>query len=572
MVSLVCLGAPALLRAQISPGPLARPHARFDGTLQCAKCHAGGRGGGKEQMTGLCLNCHKEIAWLVQRDRGLHGSASAKTQRCASCHPDHAGVDFALVSWDGLGGSAERFDHSRTGWPLDGSHGRQKCSGCHKPAFRISPVVRLSERPRSDPGWLGLERTCTSCHEDAHRGALAQNCVKCHDAEHWKPAPRFDHAKTDYPLTGAHDTVSCAACHESPRLMLARDVRGRPIPRYKPLEHRECSGCHTDVHQGKLGPACSRCHQTSSFKTINRANFDHDRTRYPLRGGHVTVACEKCHDFSTGNVIRSKPFATCSGCHAPDPHAGSATLAGRVVDCTSCHNVDGWRPSLFTVALHQQTKYPLEGGHVQASCGGCHTKTTGAATSTVGVVMMRPATECVSCHVDPHAGHLARCADCHDPRAFHPAKIDVAVHQRYRFPLEGAHRAVPCVSCHEAMGRPHATSTLRAAGWSGAPMLFDAPAGGGGGGGGGGCRGCHEDVHGGQFAKRPAGGACERCHDVTAFRPASGFDHERDAAFSLKGAHAKVPCGQCHKPSRGPDGKPTIVYRGVPSACEACHQ
>ena len=161
MVLLVCLGAPTLARAQISPGPLARPHAQLEGTLQCAKCHAGGRGGGKEQMAGLCLNCHKEIAWLVERGSGLHGSAPVKAQRCASCHPDHAGVDFALISWEGLGGSAERFEHTRAGWPLDGSHGRQKCSACHKTTFRISPVVRLSQRPKADPGWLGLARSCT---------------------------------------------------------------------------------------------------------------------------------------------------------------------------------------------------------------------------------------------------------------------------------------------------------------------------------------------------------------------------------------------------------------------------
>lgn len=564
LLSLVCLGAPALLRAQISPGPLARPHAKLEGTLQCAKCHAGGRGRSSEQMSGQCLSCHKEIAWLADRERGLHGSAPVKAQRCASCHPDHAGVDFDLISWRGLGGSEERFEHTRAGWPLEGSHARQKCAACHKPAFRVSSAARLSQRPKSDPGWLGLERSCTSCHEDVHRGALAQNCLKCHDVEHWKPAPRFDHAKTNYALTGAHERVKCAACHEAPQLRLASDARGRPIPRYKPLEHRECVACHTDVHKGKLGAACSRCHQTSSFKTINRASFDHDRTRYPLRGRHIEVACEKCHDFSSGNVASTKPFATCSGCHTPDPHAGFATLGGRVVDCTSCHTVDGWRPSIFTVAQHRQTKYPLEQSHAQAKCGDCHTKTTGASTAAMGVVIMRPATGCVNCHVDPHAGKLTRCEDCHDLGAFHPARIDVAEHRRYSFPLEGAHRAVPCVKCHQAMQRSHATSTLRLAGWTGAPVLFDAPP--------GGCRGCHEDVHGGQFNKRPGGGACERCHDVTAFRPASGFDHERDAAFSLKGAHAKVPCERCHKPGRGAGGQPLIVYRGVPSACEACHR
>lgn len=559
---LVCLGAPTLVRSQISPGPLSRPHATLDGTLQCAKCHAGGRGGGKEQMTGLCINCHKEIAWLVERGRGLHGSAPVKAQRCASCHPDHAGVDFALISWERLGGSAERFDHTNAGWPLDGSHGRQKCSACHKTTFRISPVVRLSQRPKADPGWLGLERRCTSCHEDAHRGALDQNCLKCHDVEHWKPAPRFDHAKTNYPLTGAHDTVTCAACHEAPRLQLASDTRGNPIPRFKPLEHRECVACHTDVHRGKLGPACSRCHQTTSFKTINRASFDHDRTRYPLRGRHVEVACEKCHDFSRGSVAQSRPFATCSGCHTPDPHAGTATLAGRVVDCASCHTVEGWRPSSYTVAQHRLTRYPLEGRHQQARCSGCHVKTPGPPE----VVAMRPATaDCATCHLDAHGKKYARCTDCHDVRGFSPSTIDVAAHAHYRFPLTGAHGAVPCAQCHTEMRHAPVPSTLVAvASWSGTPLRFGAPA--------GGCAGCHQSVHGTQFAARHDHGVCESCHDTDAFRPARRFDHNRDAAFSLKGAHANVPCDRCHRSVPGPSGKPVIIYRPVPAACEACHK
>ena len=552
-LALVCLGAPALARAQISPGPLSRPHAKLEGALQCVKCHAGGRAGRKEQMTGLCLNCHKEIAWLVERGRGVHGTPAVKAQPCASCHPDHAGLDFALVSWEG--GTPERFDHARAGWALEGSHARQKCADCHKPAFRISQAARLSQRPRIDPGWLGLEPSCTSCHEDAHRGALGRNCTKCHDIEHWKPAPRFDHGRTKYPLTGAHVDVKCADCHAAPRLQLARDARGMTIPRYRPLEHQECVACHTDPHRGKLGASCVRCHVTASFKTINRGAFDHDRTRYPLRGRHASVACEKCHDFSGGRVAANKPFDTCAGCHTPDPHAGTATLAGRVVDCASCHSLEGWRPSLYTVAQHQQSRYRLEGRHAQAGCAGCHVKTQGAG----GVVMMRPATsDCTSCHVDPHANQLPRCGDCHDVQGFHPTRIDVAEHQRYRFPLEGAHRAVPCASCHDAMKRPHATSTLKLAAWSGAPLSFAAPS--------GGCRGCHENPHGGQFARRPGGGACESCHDAESFRPARRFDHNRDAAFSLKGAHAGVRCDRCHKPAK------VIVYRPVPTACEACHK
>lgn len=557
MVLALTLAAPAGSHGQISPGPLARPHERLEGSLQCVKCHAGGGGRGKEQMTSRCSSCHKEIAWLVERSRGLHGRV--RQQRCAECHPEHAGKDFALISWPD-GASPERFDHTRAGWLLEGSHARQKCADCHKPSYRVSQAARLSERRGTDVGWVGLETRCTSCHTDAHRGALDKNCLKCHDTEHWKPAPRFDHDKTGYPLTGAHGTVKCAACHASPRLQLASDTRGTPIPRYRPLEHQQCSACHADPHRGKLGASCDRCHTTASFHTVNRASFDHDRTRYPLRGRHAQVSCEKCHGFSGGQVSRNPTFATCTACHTPDPHAGTATLAGRVGDCASCHTVDGWRPSTYTVAQHRLTRYPLEGRHQQARCSGCHVKSAGPA-----VVAMRPATDCVSCHVDPHDKRFARCTDCHDLRGFRPATIDVAAHQHFHFRLEGAHRAVSCVACHAEMGRTPATSTLTAAArWPGPPLVFAAPR--------GGCAGCHTNPHGNQFAARAGRGTCESCHGVDGFRPARGFDHNRDAAFSLKGAHTGVPCERCHRTARGADGKPMVIYRPVPTACEACHR
>ena len=61
MLALMCLGTPVI--AQISPGPLAKPHEQLEGALQCVKCHGGGRKGGKEQITAL--------AWTAtRRSRG----------------------------------------------------------------------------------------------------------------------------------------------------------------------------------------------------------------------------------------------------------------------------------------------------------------------------------------------------------------------------------------------------------------------------------------------------------------------------------------------------------------------
>jgi hypothetical protein len=59
---------------------------------------------------------------------------------------------------------------------------------------------------------------------------------------------------------------------------------------------------------------------------------------------------------------------------------------------------------------------------------------------------------------------------------------------------------------------------------------------------------------------------------VDTFRPATRFDHDHDATFSLKGAHAGVPCNQCHPTSRDANGKSVVIYRPVSGKCEACHK
>ncbi|HEY6852886.1 MAG TPA: cytochrome c3 family protein [Gemmatimonadales bacterium] len=559
MVALAC-GA-ARIAAQIEPGPLAQPHQQLEGALQCVKCHRGGR----DQMGARCVDCHQEIGWLLQQNRGFH--AATKAQTCASCHPEHAGRDFALISWPG--GDTAHFDHARAGWTLGGKHAGAACSDCHKQAFRVAPAARLSPRKGPAWGWVGLERDCVTCHRarDVHNGALGSGCGKCHDAAAWKPAPGFDHARTRYPLTGAHATVTCAECHLAPRVHPATDARGQLVAVFKPVAHAECSDCHADPHGGRMGAGCAKCHVTDAFKTLQRASFDHERTRYPLRGRHAAVACEGCHDFSAHPTgPRDRPFATCGGCHS-DAHAGTATLAGAVVDCASCHTVAGWHPASYTVAQHATTRFALEGKHAQAACNECHVKNparvAAAALGSAGVRMRPAAAGCVDCHVDPHAGRFPRCRDCHDLQGFRPATIGVREHARYRFALDGAHAAVPCVGCHTDLTHPATTSSLATVRWTAAPLAFTAPA--------GGCAGCHATPHGTQFAARPAGSGCETCHSTAAFRPADRFDHNRDAAFPLTGAHQGVACARCHPAARGTGGALVVRYRPVSAKCESCH-
>lgn len=569
VLALVLVAPPGVARAQISPGPLAAAHGSLEGTRRCVECHGAG---GTAQMTARCLACHEEIAWLVRRERGLH--AKVAKQACGSCHPDHAGQEFALISWPD--GSRDRFDHRRAGWPLDGGHAKVKCADCHMPKYRVSPAARLSDRKGPDWGWVGLERACISCHADPHKGQLGRACADCHVTSSWRTVNRagFNHDRTRYPLRGAHVTVRCEKCHDFSSGKVVRSAG-----------FATCTACHADAHAGTATLAgrpvdCESCHNVQGWRPSTYTVAAHARTRYPLEGRHRDVGCDKCHvdnppgvpavQLGTAGTWMRPPFARCRDCHGED-HGEQLARRADGGPCESCHKVAGWSPATYTIAEHARAGFALEGRHAKVECAACHgperpglpalppRRVLGAA----GVALQLAETECAACHADPHQRRYPRCPDCHDARDFRPSTIDIAAHRRYRFALEDAHGAVLCVACHRDMERPRATSSLVLAARTIPRMLFGAPP--------GGCRGCHETPHGSQFARRSDRGACESCHATAAFRPATRFDHNRHAAFSLKGAHAGVPCARCHPSVRQAGGKTVVIYRPVSSKCESCH-
>jgi hypothetical protein len=557
--ALVLLAFAGAARAQVSPGPLSKAHAALDGSLNCSKCHAKAEG----ELERRCLACHGEIAWLIRNHRGYH--AREGSDNCGTCHPEHGGADFKLIEWPG--GSPEKFKHAQTGWALSGKHAAVACEKCHA-GTHVGAEMRGLRKVRGNVAWTGLDTECRACHEDIHRGALGGDCARCHGEQGWRPVANFDHAKTTFPLTGLHAKVACAKCHEAAHLQLAKDANGKPKPLYKPLPHGECAACHADPHKGSLGAACSRCHVTASFKQVNTASFDHERTRYPLRGAHARLPCAKCHDEKTA-WGKKPPYATCAGCHR-DVHAGQAMIAGKAADCAACHSVESFKPSTFTVAQHARTKYPLESAHAAVSCRGCHGRTppgdAAQAAALVGsakIWFLPAAGRCVDCHRDPHAGRFSpggeraraeECLACHTPAAWRPSTMDAAAHDRARFKLAGAHRAAPCFACH--------AEVTAAAPKEGRALPFAVA--------GQACRDCHENPHGAQFESRKDGGACEACHGVERFRPATGFDHDRVKNFRLEGAHAKVACAKCH-PVVTTEGKRMTLYRPMSSKCQDCH-
>lgn len=568
-MALVLLVGGARAEAQLaSPGELARPHAQLEGISNCTKCHSTG----EQVAADKCLSCHAEVRERIDKSRGYHGRLGATQKKtCESCHHEHQGAAFKLVDW---GGPMERFDHGKTGWPLRGKHAGEKCATCHE-ARRMVDADAQSLLKRVGHTFLGVGGKCITCHFDEHRGQVGADCGSCHDEKAWKPAPRFDHGQTKYPLAGKHQKVACDKCHASE----SDSAQHPPFPpprastflKFAPVAHARCTDCHADPHAGRFGSNCEGCHTVDGWAIIKNAAEErkfHDKTRFPLRGAHASVACKECHGPWPGRPAKFKGLAhdKCMDCHS-DAHRGQLAQPA----CERCHTVESFAPARFELEQHRETRYPLEGAHAAVACVSCHKPDAQASAAAptampsgrhhhaapamraqpVSAFQFRVAgrlERCETCHADIHGGQFKDapngCAKCHVTASFVELKFD---HQRdSRFALNGKHTSVRCGTCHRA---PSARAPVRYKPMDGA------------------CASCHADVHVGQLGRE-----CAQCHATDSWK-ASGFSHDdgRFTPFRLDGKHAKVACAKCHATVEVAAGRRVVRYRPVPTACEACH-
>jgi hypothetical protein len=499
----------------ISPGKLSSAHASVDGVRNCTECHALRQRGSSNAR---CLSCHAPIETRIATQAGYH--ATVREQNCGGCHKEHLGTAVQPTRFD-----TTTFRHTETGFELKGGHVRAGCRECHAPERITAADIHAV---KSGPGYLrrtflGVGTTCLNCHRTESPHGIqfsARSCADCHDERNWTSAPRFDHGKAAYALTGEHERVDCYGCHtgkEHPKSV-----------RWAGVKFSACTDCHRDPHAGKMAGTCTKCHSTAGWRRIDATTvergFDHSRTRFALRGAHARADCSSCHGArrerrdiairfvaSTERFTYARPVVRdCASCHV-DPHpARLRTLAGGL-SCAACHTEQRWGPTTYDLPRHDRVRaFPLTGGHAVVTCQACHADPRSKS-------FILPASSCRSCHTkdDPHKGEYGarECAECHRATRFQDTFFDHA----------GAQGAA-CTTCHQ-----------------------------------------RQDPHAGQFRNL----TCDRCHATTTFR-IERFDH-RATRYPLDGEHMRVRCASCHRAERAADGRTFIRYKPLATTCAACH-
>ena len=152
------------------PGKLIAGHKALD--TDCFACHVSFKGASSEK----CVSCHKPAdigrftstgAPLVKPLTSTPFHQELISQKCVTCHSDHAGVRRYHLKGN--------FDHA-----LLKKETADQCQTCHK-----SPADSLHKQ-------------------------ITGNCAQCHTQKKWTPAT-FEHDKY-FALDGDHN-AACVTCH-----------------------------------------------------------------------------------------------------------------------------------------------------------------------------------------------------------------------------------------------------------------------------------------------------------------------------------------------------------------------
>ncbi len=422
-------------------------------TVDCLQCHATGFEGTPTE----CSACH--ITDFNQATNPNHVSLNIPTD-CASCHtttPDWNPASFALHNtyYPLNGAHAVIADQCVTCHNGDYNNTPNTCAGCHQSDYNQtttpshialnfstncaschtesawSPAAYTEHDNQYFPiysgGHEGVWDQCTDCHTNPGNYSI-YSCVTCHASSETgqqhigvngyfyensaclachptgDSQGSFNHNESNFPLTGAHVSVSCVECH-------ATGYQNTPT---------ECDACHTpDYNQASnpnhvslgLSTDCVTCHTTAP--NWNPADFPNHNDYYPLLGAHAAISdqCASCHNGNYNNTPN-----TCYGCHQSDYNQTNDPdhqAAQFPTTCNTCHSQNAWSPSTWN---HDDLYFPIYSGSHDGEWN-----------------------QCSQCHTNPNNYSVFTCLTCHQQNETNNDHDEVNGYQ---------YNSNACLACH----------------------------------------------------------------------------------------------------------------------------
>ena len=324
-------------------------------------------------------------------------------------------------------------------------------------------------------GHQELEKDCKQCHVRLQDTTQNQLCLDCHD--HQDVEADIKDKKGFHGIDSNASTAECKTCHS--------EHKGRS----EPLVH------------------------------LDKDRFDHKLTDFRLRGKHLKIECNDCHESE--KKYREAP-STCIDCHKDDD-VHEEKLGDK---CSKCHSEVSWTDKKFD---HDDTDFPLKNSHEKLNCNSCH----------VANEFKDTPDKCIACHAikDVHNNRFGdRCESCHRDSEWTSVSFDHD--QDTTFKLAGKHSSQDCLACHDKR-KPESIKKKKEA--------RD-------------CYSCHEsdDAHQGSNGEK-----CQLCHNEKDWQE-SKFDHDNETEFPLRGAHEKVRCQACHVDDS--------ADKDIDQDCYSCHR
>ena len=287
------------------------------------------------------------------------------------------------------------------------------------------------------------------------------------------------------------------------------------------------AGIQDSPHGPDFKINCRVCHSPKGWELDRKIYaFDHNTTLLPLEGQHNSVSCKLCHP----TLVFSEAETDCFSCHT-DMHKQTVGM-----DCFRCHTSKSWIVENIS-DVHRQSRFPLQGPHLMASCQDCHPSASLLQFEPLGV-------ECIDCHMQDYQAAASpnhalgnfstQCMDCHLMAAI--TWGGVGFNHTY-FPLTQGHAIFDCNQCHTDNDYTNATAE---------------------------CFSCHEiDYNATTNPDHISAGIdnlCMECHTtMPGWKPAI-FDH---TSFPLTQGHTINECNQCHVSGN---------YSNVSTECISCHE